>query len=177
MLTPQRRRSPYETYRPFACATLQRQGKEGDPCAWHSDLYPLQVTDCMDGLTCTMGICAHEGASQGEGEPCRNEPISTCALELWCGPDGTCHPSAALGEACTNWRGCELGAYCAGLGDDGVGTCSEHLITGESCDPRDWDGCLLPPWSWCGPDDAGGYICQEGIPGICNLTHPGPKPE
>ena len=162
---------PYETDRPL-CPTLQRQGNEGDPCVGHSDLYPLKVTDCMDDLSCTMGVCTRDYATQPEGAPCKDEVVNTCGSGLWCGLDEICHPSVALGEACTNWRGCGLEAYCAGLGADGVGTCSEHLITGDSCDPQDWGACLLPPWSWCGPGEAGGYTCQEGVPGICRLTFP-----
>lgn len=164
---------PFETFEYHGCAPLEGQGQVGDPCEWHIDLYPLYAKDCAGDLVCDAGRCAEAltDHSLSAGEPCHQGPVNTCATGLWCGADEVCHPNAALGSPCADARECEAGHYCAGLGESGVGTCSEGLGLGETCDPKDWAACHTPPLSWCGPA-ADGHACQEGERGICLLTFP-----
>lgn len=161
----------------WSCAALRYSRQLGDACSPASDLEPLAIENCGSGLTCLRGECRpSDEAGQpptdfnSPGDPCTTS--TSCVGGLYCGYDHRCHELAGLGEQCEHAMGCEIPAYCEGLGATGVGVCAPRKQPGEPCDPRDWVPCDSPNFpdvvNACDPTT---NTCAPDQPGICRLTH------
>jgi hypothetical protein len=151
------------------CLVLSGSKNEGETCETHSDLRPIFVSDCKEGLFCSGGSCRTESPPTERlqtGDHCFQDP--GCGdLDLYCGSDSRCHPRSPVGESCNHDLACD-GSYCKMQS----GVCSARVEPGGACDPKDWGACDSPDFPseiyWCGPDQT----CVVGQPAVCRMTHP-----
>lgn len=127
---------------------LAHGAKEIDePCIYFDDLGYFG-SNCRQGLSCVGGLCVNVNQVIEQapvGERC-DLPGWVCVADAFCGGDGSCEASAALGAECVDPAGCAGLAmnYCAGLDlDHGKpGVCQARGGLGAACQTDDGCGFL-----------------------------------
>jgi hypothetical protein len=158
----------------WSCPALVKPQKAGALCSLPTDLEPLVIADCDEGLLCLGGVCTPADEQPpakvySSGDPCT--PSVGCGV-LYCGYDHRCHERVPSGGSCNHPYGCEVPLFCEGLGQASEGVCTEQKQPSEACDPRDWNACASPDFpdevNACDPD---ANACAPDQPGICRVTH------
>lgn len=167
----------------WLCTVLRGETREGEPCSDHYlELPPFDASECAEGLSCVDGVCAPEGTPgqvRAVGDACIWEQSGSCNdFTLYCDSNNVCQPTIEVGGACDSFFAClgnldenNVGAYCEGVADDGIGACARKSVVGEACDPEDWHPCaeaaLEPTVAWCDPAQD---VCIADGPAVCLLT-------
>jgi hypothetical protein len=126
---------------------------------------------CQIGTSCVGGTCQPDPPGAAAGQPCG----VGCAVDLVCGPGGTCQSRAGAGQPCTYDSECQPRLECLS------GTCQGPEPQGQLCndDSQCMDGLGCPygptrtctPVTWANP----GETCTRSVRciyGNCPAAYP-----
>jgi hypothetical protein len=169
------------------------------PCkAWHGEqqigeyctIYEVDVTDCANGLACTMPFCEQGDCKEVCLDPCARAALGERCLDVQC-HDGLlcdvledeCVPTPEIGEPCVWGSGCGEGAMCDDESDECVpaDTPEEMGQPGAPCNSYRQCASGSCPAGFCaelpGRGEPCSEICAEGLecdPATSKCADPGP---